>query len=71
MEAWGKLTAKVFGKLRVKVGLIPKGVPEDQEWYWSEKWQKMEREADEALARGEFVDFEDIEDAIAYLHRQT
>ncbi len=24
-----------------------------QAWFWTERWQRMEREADEAIARGE------------------
>lgn len=46
----------------------PKNVPKDQEWYWTEKWQQWEKEADEELARGEFKAFDNIEDLIADLH---
>jgi AbrB family looped-hinge helix DNA binding protein len=28
-------------------------IPDDQAWFWSPEWQAKEREADEALARGE------------------
>jgi antitoxin MazE len=27
-------------------------VPADQAWFWTERWQRMEREADEAVAAG-------------------
>ena len=40
----------------------------DQSWYWSKKWQAMEREADEAEANGDFVEFDNVEDLIADLH---
>jgi bifunctional DNA-binding transcriptional regulator/antitoxin component of YhaV-PrlF toxin-antitoxin module len=30
--------------------LLP--VPADQHWFWSERWQAMEREADEDVAAG-------------------
>jgi hypothetical protein len=30
-------------------------VPSAQAWFWSERWQGMEREADEHLERGEIV----------------
>lgn len=57
----------VFDSLHLKVGdfidtqikdnaivLIPqKLVPKDQEWFWTKEWQEMEREADEAMAKGE------------------
>jgi hypothetical protein len=68
LEAWGKLTAKVFGDLRRQSGLIPKGVPKDQEWYWSKQWQAWEREADEDIATGRIQGFDNAEDLIATLN---
>lgn len=47
-------------------------VPADQRWFWSERWQAMEREAEEQYARGEgrmhgtteeFANFIDLLDA--------
>lgn len=46
----------------------PKNVPKDQEWFWTEEWQAKEREVDEALARGEYQDFDNVEDLIKELH---
>jgi hypothetical protein len=46
----------------------PKHVPKDQEWFWSAEWQVMEKEADEALARGDYKEFDNVEDLIADLH---
>ena len=46
----------------------PKHVPKDQEWFWMKEWQKGEREVDEALARGDFKEFDNVEDAIKDLH---
>jgi len=57
----------VFNSLRLEVGdfletrvednaivLIPKKlVSKDQEWFWSKEWQENEREADEAISKGE------------------
>ncbi len=28
-------------------------IPRDQAWFWSQGWQEKEREADEAIERGE------------------
>ena len=70
-EAWGKSTANLFGKLRSRSGLKPMGVPEDQSWFWTRKWQAMEREADKAVANGDYVEFEDIDEGINYLHKQA
>ena len=45
-------------------------IPRDQAWFWSEKWQKMEREADEAIIRGDVVGpFDNVEDAIKALKK--
>ena len=58
---------EVFDSLHLEVGdfldtqvkdnaivLIPKKlVTKDQEWFWTKEWQAREREADEAIAKGE------------------
>jgi hypothetical protein len=36
----------------------------EQDWYWSSAWQKMEKEADEALLRGEVDTFDNMDDFI-------
>jgi antitoxin MazE len=60
---------EVFDSMHLEVGdflethiknnaivLIPqKLVPKDQEWFWSKEWQKMEKEADKAIAKGETI----------------
>lgn len=71
IEAWGKLTTEVFGKLRQRVGMPPKDIPEDQTWFWTEEWQAKEREADEDEKVGRYVEFDNVEDAIKYLHEQV
>ena len=71
LEAWGKLTAEIFGEIREKEGLVPEGVPDDQRWFWTPEWQAGEREVDEQLANGEYVEFDTIEEAIKYLHEQV
>ena len=58
---------EVFEKVRLEVGdyldvdvkghaitMIPKKlIPKDQAWFYTPEWQDKEREADEAIARGE------------------
>ena len=68
LEAWGRLTAQVFGELRRQSGLIPKGVPKDQGWYWSKQWQEWEREADEDVAAGRIKGFDNVEELVAALN---
>lgn len=77
-EAWGKYTSRLFGKLRRKAGIPAvkleihhSDIPADQAWFWTPEWQAMEREADEALARGDYETFDTVEDAIEYLHHHV
>lgn len=82
-EAWGKMTAKLFSELRhqtklqptkvtdhqvVPVLKRPKQVPKDQEWFWSEKWLKGEREANEDIAAGRVKRFEKVDGLLKDLH---
>ena len=47
-----------------------KTVPRDQAWFWSEKWQKMEKEADEAIKKGDVSGpFDSAEDALKALKK--
>ena len=66
-EAWGKLTVRLFGELRRRVGLKPQNVPPDQAWFWTEKWQEGERAVDQALARGDYRDFSSVDELIREL----
>jgi AbrB family looped-hinge helix DNA binding protein len=42
-------------------------VPADQAWFWTERWQQMEREADDAITAGRVTVNEDVEDLLANL----
>jgi antitoxin MazE len=42
-------------------------VPADQVWFWSERWQEMEREADDDISSGRVAEFDDVEDLLADL----
>lgn len=42
-------------------------VPADQLWFWTERWQQREREADEDIAQGRVAAFDDVEDFLADL----
>mgnify|MGYP001600072167 CR=1 FL=1 len=58
-EAFEKLRLEVGDFLEVDVTeegllLIPKKlISKDQAWFWTKEWQKKEKEADEAIAKGE------------------
>lgn len=75
---------EVFDSLHLEVGdfldarvkdnvivLVPKKlVAKNQLWFWTKEWQAMEREADEAIAKGEISGpFSKASDAIKALKK--
>lgn len=42
-------------------------VPADQAWFWTERWQEMEREVDTQIERGEGRTHESTEAFLAWL----
>jgi antitoxin PrlF len=42
-------------------------IPPEQAWFWSERWQRLEREAQADIDAGQVETFETVEDALAYL----
>ncbi len=40
----------------------------EQAWFWTEKWQKMEAESRQDYENGNYVEFDEVEKAINYLH---
>ena len=74
----GRVTlGKQFAGREVAIEETPEGVllryvvavPADQAWFWSERWQKMEREVDGHLARGEVTTHESPEALAEHLER--
>lgn len=39
-------------------------IPPEQAWFWSERWQKMEREAEADLASGRVTEYADLSSAL-------
>jgi antitoxin MazE len=63
------LEAEVRGD---EIVLKPKKlIDKSQAWYWTEEWQKREREADEDIAAGRFKDFDTLEELLADLHGEN
>ena len=42
-------------------------VPADQAWFWTERWRRMEREADDAVSAGRIVIVDGVEELLAEL----
>ena len=70
LEAWGQMTAKLFAKLR-QAGVTSLPAIDDQAWFWTDEHQAKERLVDEALAQGDYQDFEDVEDLIKTLNARV
>jgi bifunctional DNA-binding transcriptional regulator/antitoxin component of YhaV-PrlF toxin-antitoxin module len=51
-----------------RVELVPVvAVPADQAWFWTDRWQVMEREADADIAAGRVTVVEGADELIAHL----
>ena len=61
LEQAGRLAREISQEKR-------ESIAESQSWYWTKVWQELEREADEALAKGEYREFDSAEALIADLH---
>lgn len=44
-------------------------VPAEQAWFWTERWQRMEREVDEHVGQGELTTFESSDDFLSSLEK--
>lgn len=54
-----------------EIVLKPKKIiDKDQVWFWTKRWQKGEKEAEEDVYAGRIHPFPDSKSAIAYLHNQ-
>jgi AbrB family looped-hinge helix DNA binding protein len=45
-------------------------VPADQAWFWTERWQAMEREADDDIAAGRVERADTVEELVEILDNQ-
>ena len=59
-----EITERADGVVELRPALP---VPADQAWFWTEQWQKPEREVDEHVAAGRVVVHETGEDFLAHL----
>lgn len=66
LEEGDLLEAEVKGG---EIILRPKRlIDKSQSWFWTEKWQKAEKEAQEDIEDGRVEEFPAVEDLIADLH---
>ena len=46
-------------------------IPPDQAWFWTERWQRLEREAQANIEVGQVHRYEDVDKAIEALERKA
>src|SRR4030043_922373 len=56
------------GEIVLKVKRL---VDKEQVWFWTNRWQQGEKEAEEDIHAGRTHDFPDAKNAVAFLHKQT
>ena len=50
---------------------VKKLIPKEQAWFWTERWQAGEREAQADIDAGRVHRFKNVDDAIEYLHTRA
>jgi antitoxin MazE len=51
-----------------RVELVPVvSIPADQAWFWTDRWQAMEREADDDIALGRVTTVDGVDELLATL----
>ena len=64
----------LFAVVRREDGVIElrpqASVDVEQSWFWTERWQRMEQEADAAIAAGRVATFDDAESFLADLAKE-
>ena len=70
------IPAQIRKALSIKIGtlvdfVVEKGslvmrpkrlIDEDQAWFWTEEWQKGEKEAEKAIRKGDVVKFDSVQE---------
>ena len=50
---------------------VKKLVDKEQAWFWTNRWQQGEKEAEEDIRAGRVQNFPDTRKAVAFLHKQA
>jgi AbrB family looped-hinge helix DNA binding protein len=50
---------------------VKKLVDKEQAWFWTNRWQQGEKEAEEDIRTGRVHNFPDTKKAVAFLHKQA
>lgn len=50
---------------------VKKLVDKEQAWFWTKRWQEGERETEGDIRAGRVHRFDNVDEAIAFLHRRA
>ena len=50
---------------------VKKLVDKEQAWFWTNRWQQGEKEAEEDIRAGQVHNFPDVKKAVVFLHKQA
>ena len=50
---------------------VKKLVDKEQAWFWSQRWQQGEREAEDDIQAGRVHTFTDAKSAVSFLHKRV
>ena len=50
---------------------VKKLMDKEQAWFWTNRWQQGEKEAEEDIRAGRVQNFPDTKKAVAFLHKQV
>jgi len=50
---------------------VKKLVDKEQAWFWSQRWQQGEREAEDDIHTGHVHNFPDAKSAVSFLHKRA
>lgn len=57
--------------MQAQMARKPKNVPKDQEWFWTEEWQRGEAEAQLEIDEGRVYTCHSVKEMLGILHNET
>ena len=68
LKTGDELDFKIEGNNVLLIPVKTIKIPRDEEWFWTKEWQEKEKEADEALKKGEYKEYDSVGTLLKDLH---
>ncbi len=46
-------------------------IPREQAWFWTDEWQRKEKEAEKDITSGNYKEYDSVRDLLEDLHREV